>query len=581
MSENRYQWRNRELREHVAVVDGKACPTIILKNGTYLNTYTKQWQQANIWIFRDRIVYVGDEMPEDHDHAEVVDCAGLYLVPGYIEPHAHPFQLYNPEALAMYGASYGTTTFVNDNLMWNFLLNRKKAFSLLESFDRLPVSMYWWARMDSQTALQQEEEELFSTPKVLSWLKQQSVIQGGELTAWPSLLEGDDRLLYWIQEAKRLGKPVEGHLPGASERTLTKMKLLGVSAEHEAMTGKEAMQRLQLGYQVGLRHSSIRPDLPKLIEELLAEGLRSFDHVMMTTDGSTPGFYENGIMNVCVAIAIDKGIPLEDAYRMASHNAANYYGLIEELGCIAPGRLANINILQAKEDPRPVSVLGKGEWIRKNNENEHITQQIDWASHDIEPLSFSWELSIDDLQFSVPLGLHLINDVIIKAYAINTDVTLDVIPDNNDDAFLMLMDRKGQWRVNTAIKGFVNRLGGLASSYSATGDIIFIGKSKPDMLLAWQRMKELGGGIVIVHEGEILFELPLTLSGSMFAGEMPELIAKEKELRALLQEFGYPFTDPVYTILFLSSTHLPYIRITQQGIIDVKKREVLFPATLR
>ncbi|TRM11573.1 adenine deaminase [Lentibacillus cibarius] len=580
MLENRFQWRNRELREHTSVIDGKVSPTIVLKNGTYLNTYTKQWQKTNIWIMRDRIVYVGDELPEQCAYAEVVDCEGKYLVPGYIEPHAHPFQLYNPEAFAMHGASYGTTAYINDNLIWNFLLNKKKAFSMLGALEHLPVSMYWWARFDSQTALK-DEEELFSTDNVLSWLEQPSVIQGGELTSWPSLLDGDDRLLYWIQEAKRLGMPVEGHLPGASEHTLTKMKLLGVSADHEAITGQEVMQRLQLGYQVGLRYSSIRPDLPVLIEELLAEGLQSFDHLMMTTDGSTPGFYENGIMNVCVEIAIEKGIPLADAYRMASHNAANYYGLIEELGCIAPGRLANINILQHKADPHPISVLSKGEWIGKSDAEKQPSQKVDWASHDIRPIAFTWDLTMEDMQFSVPLGLYLKNDVIIKAYAINTDVTVDIIPSNTDDAFLMLMDRNGQWRVNTAIKGFTNRLGALVSSYSTTGDIVFIGKSKQDMLLAWKRMKELGGGIVIAHDGEILFELPLTLSGSMFAGSITDLMEKEKDLKQLLKDFGYPFRDPIYTILFLSSTHLPYIRVTQQGIIDVKKREVLFPAIMR
>ncbi|GAA0430138.1 adenine deaminase C-terminal domain-containing protein [Lentibacillus halophilus] len=568
------------MREHVAVMDGNVSPTIILKNGMYLNTYTKQWQQANIWILCDRIVYAGDAMPEKYDRAEVIDCSGQYLVPGYMEPHAHPFQLYNPESLAHHGAEYGTTTFINDNLLWNFLLDKEKAFSLLNALDRLPVSMYWWARLDSQTALQ-KDEDLFSTSSVMSWLQHPSVIQGGELTAWPSLLDGDDRLLYWIQEAKRLGKPIEGHLPGASERTLTKMKLLGVSADHEAITGKEVMTRLQLGYQVGLRYSSIRPDLPNLIDELLAEGLHSFDHLMMTTDGSTPGFYENGIMNVCVAIAIDRGIPLPDAYRMASHNVAAYYGLIEEVGCIAPGRLANINILEDPNHPTPAGVLAKGEWIHKDHPSNETVSSVDWSGHDIQPVTFNWDLTLDDMQFSVPLGLQLINDVIIKAYAINTDVTLDVIPDNNDDAFLMLMDRQGQWRVNTAIKGFTNRLGGLASSYSASGDIVFIGKCKQDMLLAWQRMKELGGGIVAAHDGEILFELPLPLSGSMFAGGMRELIEKEKTLQTLLQSFGYPFDDPVYAILFLSSTHLPYIRITQQGIIDVKKRDVLFPATMR
>ncbi|MFC2949504.1 adenine deaminase C-terminal domain-containing protein [Virgibacillus sediminis] len=579
MLENGTYWRNREIRRHVRVVDGEEPPTMILKNGTYLNMFTKQWLSANIWIVDDRIVYVGDKLPENLDRTEVVDCTDKYLVPGYVEPHAHPFQLYNPDVLAHHAARYGTTTLVNDNMLWLFSLDKKKAFSLLEEFCNHPVSMFWWARFDSQT-MSQSEEELFNTQDILDWISHPAVVQGGELTSWPSLLAGDDRLLYWIQETKRHGKPVEGHFPGASEKTLTKMKLLGVDADHESMTGDEVVRRLQLGYQVGLRHSSIRPDLPRLMEEIVESGLHAYDNLTMNTDGSTPAFYEHGMMNQCVEIAIEKGAPVEEAYRMASYNAAKHIGMDEQLGSIAPGRLAHINILSDKQEPIPESVLAKGKWIVKKGEIQDIQTTIDWKRYGFNSLEFDWDLTEDELQFSTPVGLRMDNDVIMNPYAIDTDITLDKIPDNRPDAFLLLLDRKGKWRVNTTIKGFTQRLGALASSYSTTGDLVFIGKSKQDILLAWERLKEIGGGIVLVHEGEIILEIPLSLSGFMFDGPMEALIEKEKKLKSCLQEYGYTFGDPVYSIFFLSSTHLPYVRITPQGIVDVKKREILFPATM-
>src|SRR5699024_12206096 len=155
---------------------------------------------------------------------------------------------------------------------------------------------------------------------VLSWISHPTVVQGGELTAWPKLLAGDDRLLYWIQETKRLRKRVEGHLPGASEKTLTKLKLLGISGEHESISGEEVVRRLQLGYHVTLRHSSIRPDLPHILETLIEDSFSTFEQLMFTTDGSTPSFYEYGMINLCVQIAIEKGVPLMEAYRMATYN---------------------------------------------------------------------------------------------------------------------------------------------------------------------------------------------------------------------------------------------------------------------
>lgn len=581
MNEHRYRWRNRQLREHVSVVDGQIAPTILLKNATYLNVYLKRWMQANIWIFQDRVVYVGDALPNRiSDTTQVKDCNGQWLVPGYIEPHAHPFQLYNPHRLAQYASKTGTTTLINDNLMLLFLLDKKKAFSLLDKMNDLPVSLYWWARFDSQSALQDDESFIYQAD-VLSWLNHDAVLQGGELTSWPSVLKDDDRILHWMQEAKRLNKPVEGHFPGASETTLTKMKLLGTSGDHEAMTGKEAYTRLSLGYNVALRYSSIRPDLEKMLEELKAYDLQSFDNIMMTTDGSTPSFYESGIMNQCLDIALKKGVPEIEAYRMVSYNAACYFGMEDRLGSIGPGRVAHINFLESKNNPNPVSVLAKGKWMKRNGITCNDDMPFDWEASGVSPLEINWNLTEQDLQFSMPVGLEMLNDVILKPYTIGHDVTHEELEGTHNEAFLALMDRKGHWKITTLLKGYTHTLGGLVSSYSNTGDIILLGKNKKDMKIAFNRMKVIGGGIVIAHKGKVIFELPLKLSGIMSDEKMETLIPKEKEFNQIVKAHGFKYDDPVYTLLFLSSVHLPFVRITPKGIIDVKKKEVLFPAIMR
>lgn len=580
MLEQGQYWRNRLLRKHVAVIEGEIAPTIVLKNSIYLNVFTKTWETANIWIYEDRIVYVGDQLPKQTEGTEVIDCTGQYIVPGYIEPHAHPFHLYNPESFAYHVAKFGTTTLISDNLRLLSLLEREEIFALIEDFHHLPVSMFWWGRYDAQTMLAREHEA-FDTNNVLSWISHPSVVQGGELTSWPQLLEGDDRLLYWIQETKRLKKRVEGHLPGASENTLTKLKLLGVSADHEAINGEEVLRRLKLGYHVMLRNSSIRPDLAQILAELRAANLDTFDMLMFTTDGPSVTFIEKGIINVCIDIAIKQGVPIADAYRMATYNVAKYYGMDEILGAIAPGRLAHLNILYEKDDPTPLSVLAKGAWIVKDGIECAFTEKIAWQKFGLTPVTYDWELTDDDLQFSIPVGLKMENDVILKPFAVEIDITADTLPKGNPDAFLLLIDQHGKWRVNTVLRGFTQELGGLCSSYSTTGDLLLIGKNKADMKLAWQRMKHIGGGIVVVHEGNVLYELPLDLKGTMSTAPIETLISKEYELMNILIDAGYEFSDPVHLLLFLSSIHLPYIRITPKGIVDVMTREIIVPANMR
>ena len=118
MDNRNYRWSNKQIRNHVEVLDGVINPHMILKNATYLNSYLHQWLVANIWIYEDRIVYVGENLPENINGCEVIDCQGQYLVPGYIEPHAHPYQLYNPLTLAKHAGQFGTTTLISDNIIF-------------------------------------------------------------------------------------------------------------------------------------------------------------------------------------------------------------------------------------------------------------------------------------------------------------------------------------------------------------------------------------------------------------------------------------------------------------------------------
>ncbi|WP_226683062.1 adenine deaminase C-terminal domain-containing protein [Sutcliffiella horikoshii] len=581
MHEQAYRWKNKKIREQVAVIDGKQAPTLVLTNATYLNVQLKTWMTANIWIHEDRIVYVGDQLPVYTENTEIVDCTSQFLVPGYIEPHVHPFQLYNPLSFAQYASKLGTTTFVNDNLMLTLQMTKKKAFSFIEEMNKSAATMYWWCRFDAQTEIK-NEDDIFSTPNMKSWLNHPLVMQGGELTSWPKLMAGDDLILHWVQEANARKKPVEGHFPGASEKTLTKMQLLGIHSDHEAMNGADVLKRISQGYHASLRYSSIRPDLPLILEELEASGVHYYDQTFFNTDGSTPSFYESGVIDRTIAIALDKGVPAIEAYRMASYNAARHFSMDKLHGSIAPGRIANINFLKAKEEPTPVSVLSKGKWVTRDNEavKEAFPAQ-NWPVLGLEPMKLGWDLSMDDLQFSMALGMEMVNEVIIKPYTISVDVSGDSLSTSHDQSFLMLIDRKGKWRVNTILKGFGTHVQGFASSYSNTGDIVLIGKDKNAMMKAFQHMKDLGGGMVLVEDGEVICDIPLPLAGGLSECSMEELMKQETELRNQLFERGYSFNDPIYTLLFLSSTHLPYIRITPRGIYDVMNKTVLFPSIMR
>jgi adenine deaminase len=572
------KWKINEIRKQVSVIDGKTAPSLVLQNAKYLHSMLKQWVTGNIWILNKRIVYVGKEMPFNIEGTEIIDMSGKVIVPGYIEPHVHPFQLYNPHSFAEFCAKSGTTTFISDNMTFVSMFENKKAFSFLDQLNELPFSFYWWSRFDSQTELE-NEGELYSNASVLEWLDRHDVMLGGELTGWPRLMRGDDQMLYWIQAAKHKGKKIEGHLPGASEKTLAKMRLFGVDGDHESMTIEDIEARLLHGYAVTLRYSSIRPDLPQLLQDVVKKGYPIFDHLMMTTDGSTPSFHQDGVIDKCIHAALKAGVSPIDAYNMASYNVARYYNMSNLHGLIATGRYASLNVLSDEHSPTPEAVLSKGVWLKRDGEDLQAFPKTDLSI--FAEMKLDFELAETDFQFSMPIGIEMVNDVITKPYSVKNLGNNNQLSTDHDESYLMLVDRNGKWRINTMIKGFATNVKGFASSYSNTGDIILIGKTMKDMMHAFNELKKMNGGIVLVEDDQVVSAIPLALAGSLFDGTVEDLIPLEVKLKAELKKRGYHHTDAIYTLLFLQSTHLPYIRITSRGIFDVMKSAVMLPAVMR
>lgn len=215
-----------------------------------------------------------------------------------------------------------------------------------------------------------------------------------------------------------------------------------------------------------------------LLKELLELGVKQFDRFILTTDGSHPSFYENGMTNVMIATAIKQGVPIIDAYHMASYNIARYYNMEHVHGSIATGRIANINILESKENPVPISVIAKGKWVKRDGINNNESVRIEWSQFKVTPLLLNWSIEKEDMIFSQKVGIQLLNNVITKPYTTEIDLNRDELSLDHDECFLMMIARDGTWRVNTVVKGFAKELGGLASSYSGTVTSFLLGRIK-------------------------------------------------------------------------------------------------------
>ncbi|MBW1703369.1 MAG: adenine deaminase [Deltaproteobacteria bacterium] len=267
---------------------------IFLTGGRVLNVYSGELLKMNVAIKQDRIWYVGPSSHVVSEDTQVLDVGNKVLVPGYIDPHFHPWFVYNP-------VSFG------DNLIFYMLMGGRLFERFMDSLSEMPIKFFWFCRAVPQTPML-TEDELFSFENLERLLNNPLVQSLGEITRWQELLKGNQKIMDMIRLTKKLGKRVDGHTAGAKHEDLNVISRSGVESCHESINAKEALERLRLGFYVILRESSLRPDLSDLLR-IVTENKVLTDRIMLTTDASSPLFYEEcGATNHVLEIAIKEGI---------------------------------------------------------------------------------------------------------------------------------------------------------------------------------------------------------------------------------------------------------------------------------
>ncbi len=564
-----------DVRALMAVARGEAPPEILVTGGQILNVYSGELLPGSVAITRGRIAYAGERPIKPAPSTMVIDARDRIVAPGYVDPHAHPFAMYTPEELARVALVHGTTTIVADTFMVLNSTRGEATGEALTALSALPLLYLWWLRLHNQ-GHSQDEDVTFTDERLAALLEREDVRAVGELTRWPLLFAGDPVALARVARGVDAGRRVEGHFPGVSAERVQVLAVAGASSDHEAITADQAMARLRAGLYVMLRHGSLRADLPALAP--IATGARAFSgRIMLTPDGPTPGFiHHHGYMDHLIEVAMREGIDPTAAYQMATINPATYYALDEEIGGVAPGRRADLVVLERLEQPRPEIVIAGGQVAALGNRLVTVIPPLPWDRW-LRPFTPGpWRpdpvfFSLDGLPSPTP-AMHLENSVITARRDIAHDGDLP-----EGVLRLALVDPAGRWRCRTLLSGFADDIGGLASSYSGGLGMVVIGRSASDMAAAAARVLDLGGGVVLAEDRAVRFELPLPLGGMMSPKPIPAISSDLDRLSAILRARGYRYHDLHYTLLFLGFDSLPYVRLTYRGLWDVMAGEEILP----
>jgi adenine deaminase len=95
------------------------------------------------------------------------------------------------------------------------------------------------------------------------------------------------------------------------------------------------------------------------------------------------------------------------------------------------------------------------------------------------------------------------------------------------------------------------------------------------MAFAVERLAELGGGIVAVDVLQIVAELPLPVAGLLSDAPLAEVIERSRACNDAAHALGWSGATPFLTLSFLALSVIPSLKITDRGLVDVDRFEIV------
>lgn len=568
---------------------GAAAPAdLIIRDGTLLNVYTGELLDGwGIAVRGERVLALGPDLshvigPE----TEIVEAAGKYLTPGLIDGHTHLDNVQGLHEFLHEAIPRGLTTVITE-LVHAANVGGAAAFrAFLAGLDGLPILVYTTApsisllcsdRGDGRPAISsQEMAELLEHPLVLGL---------GEVY-WHLALQFPPDLLALIEKARDLRKQVEGHAAGARRWKLQQFLGLGIGSCHEPITPEEVIERLRLGIHTMVREGSVRQDLGAL-QEVVPAGV-DLRRLILVTDLVWPDdILRRGVMDHAVRQAIDVGLDPITAIRAASLTCAEHFRLDHVVGGLGPGKYANLLVVPDLTRMKPEIVISKGRMVAREGvclvkiaDNPQIKGALPGPAlpHPLTPGDLKvpadrwggWtKVRVIDIAGPL-LTRELVMTLPVEAGAVVMEPRSGVLK-------AAVFDRRGLGQRTVGfVRGFGLRHGAAASSLSYdVSNVVAVGARDADIAGALNRLVEVGGGFVVVADGNVVEELPMPIGGIISEEPVPALAEKLERIKRVLKELGSSLEDPILTLQALTSIAIPALRLRERGLVQVKTGQIV------
>lgn len=582
-----------ELAAHIRVARGETPADLVVKQARILDVYTGALLTGDLAVYDGRIAGTG----QSYRGRVEIDGAGHVLVPGFIDAHVHiESSLLTPLRFQQTVLPCGTTTVIWDpheianvrgleGLQWALDASEGLDLDVLVMLSSCVPSTTPERALETSGARLEAED--------LAGLRQHPRVLGlAEMMNYPGLLAGDPDLLRKLlafQDRRR-----DGHCPGLRGRDLNAYGVAGIHSCHESTTLEEAREKLNKGLHVLIREGSCAKDADALLP--LLDEYASAVIGLCSDDRNPADIAREGHIDAIIDKALRAGHPPRTIFRSASFAAARAYGL-EDRGVLAPGFLADFCLVRPKEGDRWTSGLTVAAVYKRGRRVERaVLEAAACAGRPYRWAGGGANMHLDPCRqedFLVPASgaspcaWQEVRVIGVRRRQIVTDrltarlpvVQGGVTADPGQDVLKIAVferHRRSGRRAVGFVKGFGLTRGALATSINHDShNAIVVGADEAVMAAALNRLREIDGGIVVAEDTGRMDCLPLPIGGLMCDRDPREVGATLERLRGMAHDLGCTLNEPFIQLSFLALPVIPALKITDRGLVDVEKFELV------
>ncbi len=565
-----------ELERIIEVATGRQPADVLLANGRLVNVLTNEIYPADIAVASGRIAGIGT-----YEADEVVDLAGQYVCPGFIDAHVHieSSMLSVPEFSSLV-VTRGTTAVVTDPHELANVLGTEGIRFILSSSKYCPIHVYVMLSSCVPASHLESNGAELNAVDLLPLLSDDWVLGLAEVMNYPGVVANDEEVVDKIRIAA--GTNIDGHAPGLTGHDLNAYVASGIQTDHECTGVEEAVEKLRLGMMIMIREGSPARNLDALVPLIKHDTADRF--LFCSDDKDVDDLFEEGHIDCMVRRTIAAGVDPAVAIRIASYNAARHFGL-SQVGAVCPGYHAALTVLEDLKDCRVTRVYQGGELVAQDGECLYESPAPKRRPIVRSTINVPW---LEPEHFRLPPGddghsrVHVIEMIPDQ---ISTNRSVEEMPVENgnlladpsrDIAKVAVVERhQASGNIGLGfVRGFGFTTGAIASSHAHDAhNLIVAGTNDRDIYTAAVQLVRMRGGLCVVADGEVLAECPLPIAGLMSDQPAGELRRQLREIRAAATRIGCRPRRPFMALSFLSLSVIGSLKVTDQGLIDVDRFE--------